>query len=104
MKTKICAAISNKKPLRFLYDDDVAVRIVEPYCFGESKTGADVLRAYQIRGYSSSGAPKGWRLFDVSKITRLTILEEETIDGKRRDYNPNDAAMVRFYCRLPKSR
>jgi len=102
MKTKICAAISNKKALRFLYDD--SVRIVEPYCFGESVSGPDVLRAYQIRGYSSSSLPKGWRLFVVSEITNLTILEDETFDGKRRDYNPNDAAMILFHCCLPKSR
>ncbi len=102
MKTKICAAISSKKALRFLYDD--SIRIVEPYCFGESTTGADVLRAYMIRGHSSSGIPKGWRLFDVSKITNLTILEDESFDGKRKGYNPNDSAMVVFHCRLPQSK
>ena len=102
MKTKICAAIADKKALRFLYGDDGGERIVEPYCFGESKTGADVLRAYQTRGYSSSGAPQGWRLFDLSKITLLTTLEDETFDGKRKGYNPNDPIMVRFYCRLPR--
>ena len=86
MKTKIREAISNKKALRFHYD--ASVRIVEPYCFGESVAGVDVLRAYQIRGYSSSSSlPKGWRLFVVSEITNMTILEDETFDGKRRDYN-----------------
>src|SRR5262249_49594196 len=103
MKTKIREAISNKKALRFLYD--ASVRIVEPYCFGESEAGPDVLRAYQIRGYSlSSGLPNGWRLFDVSKITNLTILEDESFDGKRKDYNPDDAEMIRCHCRLPKVR
>jgi predicted DNA-binding transcriptional regulator YafY len=103
MKTKIREAISNKKALRFLYD--ASTRIVEPYCFGESAVGADVLQAYQIRGYSmSSSLPKGWRLFIVSEITNLTILENETFDGKRRDYSPDDATMVRIHCRLPKSR
>ena len=104
MKTKICAAISKKKALRFLYNGNPPSRVVEPYCFGESAAGADLLRAYQIRGYSSSGATNGWRLFDVSKITQLTILEDEAFDGKRKDYNPNDAAMFRFHCRLSKSR
>jgi predicted DNA-binding transcriptional regulator YafY len=100
MKTMICAAISDKKALRFLYDGD-GERIVEPYCFGESQTGVDVLRAYQTRGYSSSGTPQGWRLFDVSKIANLTILEDEPFAGERKGYNPNDSIMVRFYCRLP---
>lgn len=100
MKNLICSAINEKKLLRFFYDG--GFRVVEPHCFGEGTKGTDLLRAYQVKGYSSSGNPFGWRLFDISEITALTVLED-TFDKARRDYNPNDSAMVLIYCRIPKS-
>ena len=100
MKNLICSAIKEKKLLRFLYDD--GLRIVEPHCYGESTAGNDILRAYQVRGISTSGNPTGWRIFDTSKIVGVTVLDD-TFDKTRRGYNPHDLAMTLIYCRLPKS-
>ena len=85
--------------IRFYYED--GFRIVEPFCHGESTAGNDVLRAFQIGGYSKSGNPRGWKLYEISKMTNLSILED-TFDGRRPHYNPNDTGMVRYYCRVPR--
>jgi hypothetical protein len=50
----ICEAISSKKVIKFNYEGQE--RIVEPYTYGVHKdTNNEVLSAYQIGGFSSSG-------------------------------------------------
>jgi len=56
-------------------------------------------RAFQISGFSRSRNPKGWKLFSLSKISNLKI-SDETFQGNRRDYNRNDPAMSRIFCRV----
>ena len=97
MNQDICSAIQTKRIIAFNYDG--GLRKIEPYCHGVTKKGNEVLRAFQISGYSSSGNPIGWKLFSVSKISNLKILDE-IFQSKRRDYNPNDPAMSRIFCRI----
>ena len=97
MNKDICSAIKTKRIITFYYDG--GLRRIEPYCHGVTKKGNEVLRAFQISGYSRSGSPIGWKLFSVSKISNLKILDE-TFHSIRRDYNPNDSVMSRIFCRV----
>jgi hypothetical protein len=61
MNQQICNAIRERRLIRFYYDG--YQRIVQPYAYGIHKdTGNEVLRAYQVGGYSSSGDIPDWRL------------------------------------------
>jgi predicted DNA-binding transcriptional regulator YafY len=93
----ICSAIESKKVIRFYYKG--GFRRVEPFCYGVSTTGNEVLRAYQTGGYSESGNPIGWKLFRVSEISNLTLTDEH-FDGVRPGYNPDDSAMTTIYCHV----
>jgi len=97
MQSVLCNAINSHLVLTFYYNG--AHRKVEPFCYGRSSAGKDVLRGYQTSGDSESGNPLGWRLFDVSKISSMTVTEEN-FAGTRPGYNPNDSAMVQIYCRV----
>lgn len=74
MNKKICLAIKSRNIVVFNYNS--GSRKLEPYCYGLSKKGKELLRAYQISGYSSSGKSEGWKLFNISKISNLKILNE----------------------------
>lgn len=97
MNQKICSAIRTKRIISLYYDG--GFRSFEPYCHGRTKKGNEVLRAFQISGYSRSGKQKGWKLLSVSKISNLKILDE-TFQGNRREYNPKDPAMSSIFCRI----
>lgn len=97
MNQDICDAINQKRVLRFFYDG--GFREAEPFCYGMGTSGNELLRAYQIDGYSTSGNPFGWKLFVVDKISSLTITAQEHI-GARADYDPRDHAMTTVYCAI----
>lgn len=96
MEDLICEAIENQNIIEFEYNGEP--RVVEPHCLGVSTAGNTVLRAYQIDGYSSSGK-MGWKLYDLNNADGLEILDE-TFDGPRDGYNPNDKAMDEIICAL----
>jgi hypothetical protein len=97
MSFDICAAIRNREVIEFYYDG--AIRVVEPFCYGENSKGNYVLRAYQVGGYSSSGEPLGWRLYREDKMTNITSTGRR-FSPNRSDYNPNDKDMVRIICNV----
>ncbi|MHA1216658.1 MAG: hypothetical protein ACTSPX_04985 [Candidatus Thorarchaeota archaeon] len=95
MKRMICSAMEEKKILRFYYKG--GIRAVEPFCCGMGKAGNELLRGYQVGGYSESGGPVGWSLFRLSDMSSLTITDD-TFTGMRPNYNPDDSAMEAIYC------
>jgi predicted DNA-binding transcriptional regulator YafY len=97
MNARICNAIRDRKVIRFSYSG--GFRNVEPFCHGISTVGNDVLRCWQIGGYSESGKPQGWKLFRMDAISNLTITDE-AFEGRRPRYNPNDSAMTTIYCHV----
>ena len=97
MNTVICAAIKARAVVQFHYDG--GLRTVEPYCHGISRAGEEVLRAYQTAGYSKSGNPVGWKLFEVAKISRLQT-PSQTFTKNRPMYNPNDRGMRQVHCHV----
>ena len=73
MNEKIVEAINEKRTIAFYYDG--GYRTVEPYVYGISSVGQEILRAYQLGGYSDSEAHEGWKLFKTSGIKNLVVME-----------------------------
>lgn len=96
MHPEIYTAIQQRRLLRFVYDS--GTRIVEPYAYGVGDGGFDLLRAYQISGYSRS-REHGWKLFRVREMTDITLLED-VFAGPRLGYMRNDPSMTKIYCEL----
>jgi hypothetical protein len=93
----ICRAIRARSRLEFQYGG--LHRVVEPYCLGISKRGAEVLRAVQIRGESRSGGFGFGKLWLVADMADLRITNEKFVPSDP-DYNPDDRAMSEIYCRV----
>jgi hypothetical protein len=93
----ICEAIQNREIIQFYYDG--GLRVVEPYCYGESGKGNLVLRGFQIEGYSSSGESVGWKLFKIDEMVNISFSGHK-FTGTRPNYNPNDRGMIRIICNV----
>jgi hypothetical protein len=96
MNSIICSAIQQHKVLHFYYNG--GFRDVEPFCYGLGTSSNELLRGYQISGYSESQGLPPWRLFKVDEISSLSITER-TFSNRRPDYNPDDPVMQQIYCR-----
>lgn len=97
MNPIICDSIRNKQLLKFDYDN--CLRIVEPHTYGLSTAGNEVLRAYQTGGQSTSHKIPDWRLFEVSKMESLVLLEE-SFPSARDEYSKGDTDMSTIFCEL----
>ena len=97
MNTLLCDAIRSRRVIRFNYNG--GYRTAEPYCYGISRKGNELLRAFQTGGYSESGNPVHWKLFTVEKMSNITISDEE-FSGNRPEYKPADSAMEDIYCNI----
>jgi hypothetical protein len=97
MDALICEAIRRKALLQFLYRG--RLRVVAPYCHGLSTRGGKVLRAVQVRGYSSSNGFGFGKLWFVDEIENPKMLTETFIPDDS-TYNPDDSAMKEIHCRL----
>ena len=97
-------AIRNNNRIIIYYDGDEpggrGLREIEPVCFGYSKAGNPVLRAWDIEGsshrdYIGKRPLPSWRLFRLDKI--LTYKPSgENFDSPRPGYNPRgDRSMNR---------
>jgi hypothetical protein len=70
------SAIAGKHLVRLTFNN--ASRVVEPHDYGVRK-GVTILLAYQLRQASAQITPEaveGWRWFDVSKISELSVTKE----------------------------
>ena len=86
-------AIHDRRLIEFHYKG--RVRVVEPYTVGQSNDKL-TLRAWHLRGFSESGSHPRWRKFLGTEIRSLKILDE-TFDGPRPGYNPQDSEMDLIY-------
>jgi hypothetical protein len=97
-------AIKNKDKIIIYYDGDEpggrGLRNIEPVCFGYSKAGNPVLRAWDEEGashtaYKGEQPLPGWRLFRVDKIQSFKPSGEKFTTPKP-GYNPRgDKSMTR---------
>lgn len=97
MNQIICEAIAGRKLLQFTYDD--LTRIVEPHLFGRKTSGRDVLLGWLVEGFTESDSEPFWRNYAVENMDFLIVLDE-TFEGAREGYNPDDKTMEEIYCRL----
>ena len=95
MNATLCDAIRNRKVVRFYYDR--GMRTVEPFCYGVSSAGNDVLRGYQTGGYSVGGYVPFWKLFQLDGISALSV-DTESFTRARAHCSPGDSAMPQVYC------
>lgn len=97
MTTLLCQAIRERRIVRFSYDG--GIRDVEPHCHGSSKDDNDLLRGYQVAGYSRSGDPVGWKMFRLDRVSGLMVTETQ-FPGPRPEYDRDDDSMATIYCCL----
>lgn len=97
MSKVICDAISRRARMRISYDG--GRRLIEPHCHGTSTAGNEVLRAFQVSGFSKSGETTGWKMFRVAKIASTEILRDE-FETNRPGYNPADRGMAHVHCHV----
>ena len=100
----IVNAIKNRDKIVIYYDGDEpggkGLRNIEPVCFGYSKAGNPVLRAWDDEGashtaYNGEQPLPGWRLFRVDKIQSFRPSGEKFTTPKP-GYNPRgDKSMTR---------
>jgi hypothetical protein len=93
--SSICRAIRSQSLVRFWYEG--LPRVVEPYLHGTSTAGTEALRGFQVGGGSRHGGPP-WRLFTVTKITNIVMLDESFVI--RPKYRRNDRAFRAIHCRV----
>lgn len=96
-KESIVNAIKKRQVCVIYYQGDEpggnGLRTIEPVCFGTSKAGNPVLRAWDFEGashraYLGEKPLPDWRMFRVDKITMLKPTGE-TFNEMRPKYNPN---------------
>jgi predicted DNA-binding transcriptional regulator YafY len=100
----IIHAIKKRHKIVIYYDGDEpggkGLRVIEPVCFGYSKSGNPVLRAWDKEGashtaYKGEKPLPGWRMFRIDK-TQFIRPTTEIFDTPRPNYNPNgDKSMSR---------
>ncbi len=100
----IVDAIKKRQKVVIYYQGDEpggnGLRVIEPVCFGYSKAGNPVLRAWDLegashRGYLGKKPLPGWRMFRTDKITSFKPTAE-TFNEPKPGYNPNgDKSMTR---------
>lgn len=97
-------SIRNRKKVVIYYNGDEpggrGLRVIEPVCYGYSKSKNAVLRAWDLEGASHTSflgkkPLPGWRLFRLDKITYFQP-SVEIYNTPRPNYNPNgDKSMSR---------
>lgn len=94
---RICKAIVDLRVLKFDYQGQP--RVVKPYCYGVSPKNNELLRAIQVRGSSTSSGFGFGKLWTVSQMACVQV-GKETFTPDDPDYNPDDSAMARIFCRV----
>ena len=102
--SNIVDAIRKKRKVIIYYNGDEpggkGLRMIETVCFGYSKKGNPVLRAWDYEGsshraYLGKKPLPSWRLFRIDKIVSFRPTTE-TFDTPRPNYNPlGDKSMTR---------
>ena len=97
LELKICDAIGSQRMLEFDYGG--RHRVVQPYCHGFTRRGAETLRAVQVNADSPSGGRLYGKLWTVAKMQNLRVAAS-IFHADDPDYNPNDSAFVEIHCRV----
>src|SRR5262249_37394083 len=97
---RIRYAIAHRRLIEITYQR--FSRLAEPHDYGK-QNGVDRLLIYQRSGPAKPGhSPAGWRLFDLSKIESLTVLDEQ-FDGGRGTPQQSHHQWDEVYARVTQS-
>jgi len=97
MNQSICKAIREKRILTFMYDGHP--RVVEPHCYGLTRTGKEAIRCYQTGGTGVKPDVTPWHLMTVAKMMNLQILED-SFSTTRPGYKRGDEHMTTIFEQL----
>lgn len=97
LRAALCTAIQQHLVVRFRYHD--RLRLIEPYRYGRSVVGHELLRGYQRAGQSRSGEATGWKTFRVSEISDF-IVTRERFTAPQASYSGGESAMTEIYCQV----
>lgn len=97
MNFKLIEAIKSKTIIYFDYDG--GIRVVEPYCYGATAEGQELLRCYQIGGFLRPQEEKGWKLFQTLGISDMVVTAQSFL-GDRPGYHQTDKAIKVVYCQV----
>jgi hypothetical protein len=92
----IIEAIKDKNVIEIVYDNQLIQ--VEPYCYGITLSGKEILKAYQIQGFSPSGK-MGWNLYDLDKVDDINSLKN-TFNVLRMGFEKSNAEMNLIFAQL----
>ena len=95
----ICDALNRRRLLRFRYKDHSSATTVEPYTYGENKTGNLVLSAWLVSGETHDTKPPFWRLYHENEMHNVEVMID-TFSHDRVGYNPNDSRFQVIKCRV----
>ena len=97
MNSTLMQAIQSKTVIKINYRDETGSRLLEPFCYGMGGSNNELLRAWEISGFSNhpDDVPN-WRLFIVEDISSIELTDNH-FTGVRPSYNPNDIAINRVY-------
>ena len=79
---------------RIAFDYNGRRRLAEPQCYGIGTQGTELLRVHQVKG-GSQREP----LFDVAKMSGLTVLDER-FERPGPNYKRDDSAMRTIFAQL----
>jgi predicted nucleic acid-binding protein len=97
LRAALCEAIRHRQVVQFRYHE--GLRVVEPYRYGRSVMGHELLRGFQRRGHSQSGESAGWKTFRVSEIHELAVAHEP-FGAPRAGYSGGESSMSEIYCQV----
>lgn len=96
-KRKIKDVIDRQKPVSFSYGGKSGRR-VEVYLLGENReTGIEQIRAYQLNSEQTISGKKGWKIFNLEDISRLTELEDTRKFKIRSEFTEDDEHIEKEY-------
>lgn len=97
MNGTITQAINARMMLEIRYGG--GSRMIEPHAYGVHKsTGNNILRCYQVDGYSSSGKSSDWKMFIVPMMSDIKIIPVPFV--ARAGYKKGDSAMGTIFCEI----
>lgn len=98
MNTTICDAIRDGEIVEFDYDG--MVRIVEPFIYGLTNEGLQILKGYQIGGYNRENDNSySWVTFEVSQIGTIKFIGKK-FTTRRDGYEEQSSTIKTVYCKF----
>lgn len=81
----IMHALEERRVLQITYAG-TEPRTIQPHAIVRKPDGTELLEAYQVKGFTTTGMEHGWKHFDLGRVDRIEV-KNETFEP-RRDFRP----------------